>query len=390
MVEINRKENHLIQELSKLRLLVTELRGSKSLLQHEIDVLRESAEKYQELLKNTNDAMFASILSDEEGASRFLEVNDAACARLGYTREEFLNLSYHNIVAPERHSDLLRLRQRIIKEKYVAPYELVHVTKDGKSIPVELSSRMFNLKGCNIVLTLARDITERKQAEAALKKSHRELRNLSRHLQSIREEERTAIAREIHDELGQTLTALKLDLYWVNKRLPKEMELLRVKIGEMLKTVGTTLETASRITAELRPAILDDLGLVTAIRWWAEEFEKRTNIRCQSIIRVADNNLGKELSTAIFRIFQEALTNVARHANATNVNICLKEDKGDLVLKIADNGKGIEKKVVTSSRSFGLIGMRERTIACGGIITIKGTLGKGTFITLRVPSKEIG
>ncbi|MFC1963010.1 PAS domain S-box protein [Chloroflexota bacterium] len=374
--------------MNKLHLLVTELEESKSLLQREIDVLRASADKYQELLKNTNDAMFASVLSDTKGESKFIEVNDVACERLGYTREELLNLNYYDIVDKDRHSDLPILRKRIIKEKHVSLYELEHITKDGRKIPVELSSRLFNLKGQNIVLTLARDITERKQAEIALERSHRELRNLSRHLQSIREEERASIAREIHDELGQALTALKFDLYWVNKRLPEEMESLHVKIEEMLKAVSMTLETASRITTELRPAILDDLGLTTAIKWWAAEFEKRTGVRCRSIVGVSGDKIGKELSTAVFRIFQEALTNIARHANATEVNICLQNSKGNLVLTVADNGKGIGKKVASSSKSFGLIGMRERTIACGGEIIIKGISGKGTLITLCIPFSE--
>lgn len=377
----------MIQEIGRLRLRVNELEESEAQHQKEINVLRESAEKYQELLKNINDALFVSVLSDKTGSSYFMEVNDVACEKLGYTREELMKLDYFDIISPDQHKYLLKLRQLLIKSQHVPAYELTHITKDGRKIPVELSSRMFNLRGQNIVLTLARDISERNQTERALARSHRELRNLYKHVQSIREEERQSIALEIHDELGQIITALKFDLSWMKKRLPQEFGMLHDKIREMLELVDSSLATVTMIMTRLRPAILDDLGLVPAIEWQVEDFQKRTNIQCRPEIKISDQYLKPEVSTIIFRILQEALTNVARHASATMLKIKLKMDNGRIVMVLADNGIGIDRKAIRSSQSLGLIGMRERAYACGGQITVKRGAKNGTILTLHIPTK---
>jgi signal transduction histidine kinase len=229
------------------------------------------------------------------------------------------------------------------------------------------------------------DITESRRAEEQIKNSQSQLRNLVARLQSIKEEERAYIAREMHDELGQALTAMKMDLSWLDKRLTKDQVLQRKKIKSMSKLVDTTLQTIKKISTELRPELLDDLGLSAAIEWQAEEFQTHTGIRCKITVDPEDIILDKDHSTAIFRIFQETLTNIARHAKATKVKVSLKEKAGRLELRVKDNGRGITEEQASDPKSFGLIGIRERAYSFGGKVAIKGLEDKGTTVTVRIP-----
>jgi len=229
------------------------------------------------------------------------------------------------------------------------------------------------------------DITDRILAEEELQNSREQLRNLSTYLESVREQERTVIAREIHDELAQALTAFKMDLSWLDNRLPQDQKPLSAKTKSMHSLIDTTIKTVKRISAELRPGILDDLGLVAAIEWQAEEFQDRTGIPCHVTSDFVDMVVDHDRSTAIFRIFQETLTNVARHARATRVRVSLKEKKGVLTLSVRDNGIGITEKQIADSKAFGLIGMRERVHPWGGKVSIKGEGGKGTRVNVSVP-----
>jgi len=236
----------------------------------------------------------------------------------------------------------------------------------------------------------SQDITEHKKAEEEIKSSQLQLRNLTAHLQSIREEERTLIAREMHDELGQALTAMKMDLSWLDKRLPKDQRSLLEKTKSMSKLADATLQTVKRISTELRPGLLDDLGLPAAIEWQAEEFQTRTGIKCAITTDPEDIILDKDRSTAIFRIFQETLTNVARHAKATRIKVSLKEKAGKIELKVRDNGKGITEEQISNPKSFGLIGIKERAYYLDGKVVIKGLQDKGTTITIRIPLPKKG
>ncbi len=246
-------------------------------------------------------------------------------------------------------------------------------------------TRGWTRDGRRIFFHMVTDITERKQAEERLRTSREQLRSLSAHLESLREEERKNIAREIHDELGQMLTALKIDLSWLTNRLPKEQELLLEKTKSMYQLVDTAIQTVKRVSAELRPGALDDLGLAAAIEWQAGEFEKLTKIKCEFSSNPEDIVLDQDRSTAIFRIFQETLTNVVRHADATKVKANLKEEAGRIILRIRDNGKGIEKKQISDPKAFGLIGMRERAHFWGGELKITGTPGKETTVVVSIP-----
>jgi len=246
-------------------------------------------------------------------------------------------------------------------------------------------TRGMTQDGRRIFFHMVTDITERKEAEEQLRASREQLRSLSAYLDSVREEERRSMAREIHDELGQILTALKIDLSWLTKRFNKEQELMLEKTKSMYELVDTAIQTVKRISAELRPGILDDLGLAAALEWQAGEFERLTEIKCEFSSNPKDIVLEQDRSTAIFRIFQETLTNVVRHANATKVKASLKEEASKIVLRIRDNGKGIEKKQISDPKAFGLIGMRERARFWGGEVKISGTPGKGTTVVVSIP-----
>ncbi|MFH0916955.1 MAG: histidine kinase [bacterium] len=245
-------------------------------------------------------------------------------------------------------------------------------------------------EGGRVFLHMVSDITDAKKGEAQLQASREQLRELSRFLESVREEERTRMAREIHDELGQTLTALKIDLSWLTKRLPQDQESLLGKAESMYELVGAAIERVKKISAELRPGVLDDLGLADAIQWQTQEFSKLTGIKVKFSASPEDAILDRDRSTAVFRICQEALTNVVRHADATRVTVSLKKGARRVSLRISDNGKGIEESQILHPRAFGLIGMRERTRPWGGEVKISGTPGKGTVVAVSIPLGKAG
>jgi signal transduction histidine kinase len=234
----------------------------------------------------------------------------------------------------------------------------------------------------------AEERAQHRRAEDQLRESHEQLRALSVYLQSIREEERTRIAREVHDELGQALTSCKLDLSWIAGKLPAELKPLVEKARALTAHIDSTIQTVRRISSELRPGVLDHLGLVAAIEWQSNEFQNRTGIKCDVRSRIREP-LDQELSTTFFRIFQETLTNVIRHAGATHVSVDLKEADGRITLEVKDNGRGIARTEIFNSRSMGLLGMRERTELLGGVFEI-GSIPrqKGTRVRVSIPLKR--
>ncbi|HOB33140.1 MAG TPA: histidine kinase [Verrucomicrobiota bacterium] len=231
----------------------------------------------------------------------------------------------------------------------------------------------------------ARERMERRRAEKQLRESHEQLRALSEYLQRVREEERTRIAREVHDELGQALTSCKLDLSWIIHRLPKQSRALIEKAKALSAHIDSTIQTVRRISTELRPGILDHLGLVAALEWQANDFQMRTGIRCDVHASVQDPLLEPHLATAFFRIFQETLTNVIRHAGATRVTVHLKEQDGRVVMEVMDNGRGITEAEISNTKSLGLLGMKERAALLGGEFRIGPMRGGGTRVTVSMP-----
>jgi signal transduction histidine kinase len=235
------------------------------------------------------------------------------------------------------------------------------------------------------------DRRERQRAEEKLRRSLDQLRALTSYLQYVREEERTRIAREVHDELGQALTGLKLDMSWLATKVARSAPPVQEKVKTMVDHIDETIQTVRRIATELRPGILDSLGLVAALEWQANEFQTRSGIPCHVDSSVDDSQLDQQITTVFFRIYQEALTNIIRHAKATRVDVLLAEENGALVLSVKDNGRGISEEEIANTRSIGLVGMRERAMLIGGEIQLRGAPGKGTTMTLRLPlSRPIG
>ncbi len=218
--------------------------------------------------------------------------------------------------------------------------------------------------------------------------SQERLRELASHLQVVREEERRRIALEIHDELGQTLTALNMDLHWVGRRVPDSSEALGCKLREMSGLIGTTMASLRRICTELRPSILDEFGLTAAVEWQAEEFSRRTGIPCEFKADTGETELDPDLSVAVFRIFQETLTNIIRHAQAGRVQIDLLLQDGVLELCVCDDGQGMTIQDEDRRQRFGLIGIRERVRDFGGELRIDTGPETGTRIEVRIPIQD--
>ena len=241
----------------------------------------------------------------------------------------------------------------------------------------------------NVNETLKNEIVERNQVEKQLRISNEKLKGLFIRLHSVREEERSRIAREVHDNLGQMLTTLKLELSLLEDGFSPDQESLKEDVQSLLNLIDVTISTMRRIAGELRPASLDVFGLSVTLQWYAEEFQSRTGIRCELDLNADDSVLSKNGSTEIFRVFQEAMTNVTRHANATRVNISFKDENGHLALKIKDNGKGIAERQIADMKSIGLVGMRERAYILRGTLDISGSPGGGTTVVLTVPREAL-
>ena len=258
----------------------------------------------------------------------------------------------------------------------------VRATVDG---PIEVATVARELNG--MLDARARADAEARALNVALEESREQLQRLTAGLLVAREEERTTIAREIHDTLGQTLTALKMDVAWIGRRLPADVPAAD-KLTAMTFLIDDTIVTVRRIATELRPGVLDDLGLAAAVEWQAQEFEHRTGIHCVLSAGVDDRALDPLVSTAAFRIFQESLTNVARHGHASRVDVTLERLESDLILEVHDDGVGIAVAEASSVRSIGLAGMRERAQLVGGGFFISGAPGTGTTVRVRIPWRD--
>ena len=348
--------------------------------------LRESQQRYRSVFENTGTATM--IIEEDMTISM---VNTEWEKLSGYSKKEVEGKKKWTEFVYKEDLERMEEHHRKRREKgaqTLNEYEFRFFDRHGNVKDILGKTGVIPITKGRVVSWL--DITERKQAEAELKRSQEELRNLTAHLQSVREEERRSLARDIHDDLGQALTALKMDLSLLSKKFPKDQKPLLDRTQAISKLMDTSIETVKRISTELRPGVLDDLGLTAAIEWQAEEFEHRTGITCEVTSDPRDIILDRDRSTAIFRIFQESLTNVARHAQATRVTASLKEKAGTLELKVRDNGRGITKEQISDPKSFGIIGMRERVYAWEGQVTVKSAPGQGTTVAVRIPLAKEG
>jgi len=361
-----------------------QISNANSQLLKEIQVRREVEETLREMNMALSNAMPGIAKLDTQG--RYIFVNDIYAEILGYSPEELIGLSWEPMVHPhDLHYAIAAYNVMLSGEK--GEFEVRAVRKDGSEFYKHVLMVKITDDGGEFIghHCFMRDITERKQAEEELQNSRERLRNLATRLQAVREEERTRLAREIHDELGQALTGLKIDLTWLREHMPKNLKKLLTRVDAMISLVDAKVDDTRKLAFRLRPAILDDLGLEAAIECEVQYFAERTD--CDFALNLTNGNLGMDRNrdTAVFRILQEALTNVARHAKATHIEIALQTTDSQLILTVRDDGVGIDENKLKDIRSLGLIGMSERAGALGGEVKI-GTISEGgTQIALNMP-----
>jgi len=344
--------------------------------------LRISEEKYRDLYDNAPD-MYHSV--DKNGI--IIECNETEAKILGYKKEEIIGKPITYFMTEESKKAQAEFFPNIEKYSFIQ-VERDFIRKDGSVFTASLNVYVEVDEKGNFVKTktIGRDITYRKQMEEELRKSREALRKLSVYLQNIRENERREIAKEIHDELGQSLTALKLSLSWIKKRV--EDEFLNKKFDETLTIVNALIKQVQNISNRLRPSLIDHLTLEDAIMWQVKEFERNTSILCNVDIAEHGIKLSKNVSLTLFRILQEALTNIARHANATEVDIKMFRSEGSILLIIKDNGIGISEEKIKSPESFGLMAMRERAYSINATLDIRRSYEGGTEIIISVPIRN--
>ncbi len=343
------------------------------------DALSKSEARMRSIFNNVSDGI---IIIDNNGIIDSL--NPSIEQLFGYSTGELTNHSINKLMSEpdrSRHDSYMTNYLNGGKAKIIGiRREVSGLRKDGSIFPMELGVSEFNVDQRHFFIGTIHDITGRKQVEEAL-------RDLSCHLETAREDERTRIAREIHDELGSLLTVLKMDLSWLNKQLPADLSKCHEKAGVMNRHLDDAIQTVRKIIADLRPSILDHLGLLAAIDWKIDEFREQTGIQC--VLTVPENNIVMDESRdiAVFRIMQEALTNIALHSGATKVILDVETGANCLMMKITDNGCGMTKAQIHKSGKYGILGMHERARHFGGEITIASNPGKGTILVLNMPLK---
>lgn len=365
-----------------------------------LEALRANEKLLRGITSSLGEGLY--VLND---SGKLIFMNPEAERLLGWTESELLGQDVHRIIHPQ-NPDGTPLAESdcgvlgVLKDGSVYKTDdEVFACKNGSLMPVSYVATAIVKGGKTAaVVTAFQDISKRKQAEQDLIESREQLRELSAHQQSVREEERTRIARELHDELGQMLTAVKLDANWLATRLSGENSIIVNKIDSMSRLLDETLDAMRRVAADLRPVMLDDLGLTAAVEWLADEFVKRTGIdirlemdmeqgQCDCQGRYCD--LDAEVATAAFRIMQECLTNIARHARAEHVQVSLKCLDDKLILRVSDDGKGIPAVDEKKRNSYGIIGMRERAHNLGGTFNLSSVPWEGTNVEVVMPIKPV-
>lgn len=355
--------------------------------------LKDAEEKYFRLSENAPDMIFS-----QDVVSRIYNyVNSSSTKLTGYTPEEFYNKPglLQSIVDPEWREPYQFSMNMNLSAATPIPFEYMITHKSGKKIWINQRSILVRNKkneAMTIEATLT-DVTERKHYEQKLEETTKSLRALSSYQQKVREEERLYISREIHDQFGQDLTALKMDMALLSKNSNRlyeskkedEYKNISAELKKMSFYIDDIINKVRKISTELRPDILDKLGLVDAIEWHAEEFEKRSKIKCITTAEKKEIILNPEKSISIFRIFQETLTNAARHSGANEIRIDLSIQNGWMILRITDNGRGITEDEIKKGSSLGILGMKERVLILGGIFNIKGEVRKGTIVDIKIP-----
>jgi PAS domain S-box-containing protein len=314
----------------------------------------------------------------EEAGFRFTSVNPAFTQATGLAAAAVVGHLVEDVIPePSRSLAIGHYREAIAEQRTVRWEEVTQYPTGTKIGQVSVTPIVDGAGRCTNLIGTVHDVSDERRLE-------QQMRELSAHVEAAREEERTGIAREIHDQLGQSLTVLKLEVAWLARRVSDD---LRGRADQVLGLIDKLIDEVRRISAELRPGILDDIGLVAALTWQASELERRSGIRCVVRSEISDDEpIPRELATTVFRITQEALTNVVRHASATRVDIRLEHDDGVLALEILDDGAGISDDAIRDAGSLGLLGMRERARRLGGTLTLARVAPHGTAVRVRLPA----
>ena len=342
--------------------------------------LGESEARLAKMIEASPEAI--TIASVEDGT--FVLVNPAGQRLCGYTREELIGNSAVKLgFYPDREA-----RQRLVadlqRNEVVYGREIRLRRKNGEVRDILMSAALIDFKDRKLILFQGIDITERKNAEKALREQQELLRELSAHHDSVREGERAHIAREIHDELGQALTALKMDLSLLTLKFGEATPQIREQVQELKGRVDAIIQVVRDVATALRPAALD-LGILPGVEWLVEEFQKRSGIRCTVSVVDSDIAVGEDRGIVLFRIIQESLTNVSRHADARNVQILLDHDAERIRLDVEDDGVGFDVDAARRKKTFGLLGIQERVIMLGGELRITSAPGHGTRVSVSMP-----
>ena len=348
--------------------------------------LRKKAEKGLRIEKQFSDSiinMLPGIFYMYDERLHFLRWNNRFEEVSGYTRDEFAEMTVLDFFQGNQ-KEMIRQKTENVFVTGQCDVEAELTTRGGDNIPFYFSGTKIIHKDRPCVLGIGFDISRIKEADNLLRQSEEDLRDLASSLQNVREEERAAIAREIHDELGQQLTAIKLDVSWLDRKIAED-SIIKERIAGVLAMLTEMIQSIRRISTQLRPSILDDLGLLEALKWLARDFQKRTGIRIELDCPEESLKVEPAVTTGLFRIFQETLTNIARHAEATDVSARLYLEEGRLVLTIMDNGKGFDPAAAKKKKTLGLLGMKERTLMMKGVYEIESQPGKGTSLRFSVP-----
>jgi PAS domain S-box-containing protein len=348
--------------------------------------LSESEQRYREIFDNVVEGIYLLEVT-EDGRFRHIDINPALAAATGISREAIIGKFVDEAVSEEVAAILAQNYRHCVAEGKTISEEIVLNLPAGKRIFYSTITPIYYEGRIHRLICISRDITKLKKAERELKESRAQLRGLTARREEAREEERKYIAREVHDELGQILTGLKMNVSILNHKLGAGQELAPDKLKETMRLTDKALEVARNVASALRPSALE-MGIVSALEWLAGRFGANTGIRCE--VHIEDDNiqLDEAHAIALFRIVQESLTNVARHAKAKRVDITLRREAGDYVMRVKDNGAGFDASLKKAD-SFGLVGIRERALILGGTVDIDSHPGKGTEIVVRIPAQSI-
>jgi PAS domain S-box-containing protein len=357
-----------------------------------LQALRDNEARFRNLASNLPGMVFQMVRADDSGEYRFPYISEGSAALLGIRPDEL-------VASPSRLLDLIHVEDRasFVKALDESAAAASTVNWDGRIVSSCGDLKWINLRssprrvetGQLLWEGVVFNITQSKLTEQELRNSRAQLAELSSHLQVAKEEERERIARDIHDELGGNLVAIKFEVALLAGKLDTDPLQIRHRVRSIEKLVDDAIATAGRVARELRPGILKDFGLAAAVECQAEDFTQRTGIACKILCADDDATAEAPASTALFRIFQEALTNISKHANASKVEVRLVQEDGDILLEILDDGRGLAPEALTKPRSYGLRGIRERLNALQGSLEIGSSPQGGTRLTVRVPASSV-